>query len=65
MRLNRDGAVADLFGITKTTTVVIDSKGVLRYRGRCNDDQHAWADHAIMTVLAGHDVVVTETAHRG
>jgi thiol-disulfide isomerase/thioredoxin len=64
--LNPDGSAADLFGITTTTTtVVIDSKGVLRYRGRFHDDEHAYADEAIMAVLAGNDVVVKETTHRG
>ncbi len=64
--LNPDGAVADMFGITTTTTtVLIDSKGVLRYRGRFHDDEHAYADNAIVAVLAGRDVLVKETAHRG
>lgn len=64
--LNSDGTAADLFGISKTTTtVVIDSNGVLRYRGRFQDDEHAYADNAIVAVLAGSDVVVKETAHRG
>ena len=64
--LNPDGAVADMFGITTTTTtVVIDSKGVLRYRGRFQDDEHAYADNAIVAVLAGRDVLVKETAHLG
>lgn len=64
--LNSDGTAAVLFGITKTTTtVVIDSKGVLRYRGRFQDDEHPYADNAIIAVLAGSDVVVKETAHRG
>ena len=64
--LNPDGAAADLFGVsTTTTTVVIDSKGVLRYRGRFQDHEHAYTDNAIVAVLAGSDVVVKETAHRG
>jgi hypothetical protein len=55
-----------LFGVrTTTTTVVIDSKRVLRYRGRFSDDEHAYAENAIVAVLAGSDVVVKQTAHRG
>ena len=64
--LDAQAATADLFGIrTTTTTVVIDSKRVLRYCGRFSDDQHSYAENAIVAVLAGSDVVVKQTAHRG
>jgi thiol-disulfide isomerase/thioredoxin len=64
--LDSRAATADLFGVrTTTTTVVIDSKRVLRYRGRFSDDEHAYAENAIVAVLAGSDVVVKQTAHRG
>jgi thiol-disulfide isomerase/thioredoxin len=61
-----NGAVADLFGIrVTTTTVVIDSKGVLRYCGQFADQQHSYAADALAAVLSDSDVAVPETAHRG
>jgi len=64
--LNPDGKVADLFGTSKTTTtVVIDKKGVLRYCGRFSDGQHAYAEDAVKSVLAGKPVKVKKTRHRG
>lgn len=64
--INANGAVADLFGIrVTTTTVVIDSKGVLRYCGQFADQQHSYAADALAAVLSDSDVAVPETAHRG
>ena len=64
--LNADGAAADLFGVrVTTTTVVIDGKGVLRYRGRFADRRHTYAEDALKNVLAGQTVKVAETTHRG
>lgn len=59
------GQVADLFGVrVTTTTVVIDRKGILRYRGQFAQGQQALAE-ALKAVLVGEDVPTTQTALRG
>lgn len=64
--LNENGNVADIFGVaTTTTTVVIDSDGVLRYRGQFGNKSHAYAAEAINAVLTGKQIQVKETEHRG
>ena len=64
--INADASVADLFGIkVTTTTVVIDSEGVLRYCGQFADRDHKYAAEALAAVMAGSDVAVPESAHRG
>lgn len=65
--LNPDGSLADLFGTeVTTTTVVIDTAGVLRYCGRFNDGGgHAYAEDALKAVLAGKEVAVKSTRHDG
>ena len=64
--LNESGNVADIFGVaTTTTTVVIDSDGVLRYRGQFGNKSHAYAADAIDAVLTGKQMPVKETEHRG
>ena len=45
--------------------VVIDSQGVLRYCGQFGDKQHAFAADALSAVLAGEQVDVKKTRHKG
>lgn len=60
------GEAADLFGArVTTTTVVIDGKGILRYRGRFAQGPEAHAEAALQAVLAGKPVPVAETVPRG
>jgi len=64
--LNASGTAADIFGArVTTTTIVIDSQGVLRYCGRFADRQHAFAEDALKEVLAGEEVRVKKTRHKG
>ncbi len=57
---------ADLFGITKTTTtVVIDGDGVLRYCGQFKQKGGGSAEDALKAVLAGREVSVKTTPHKG
>ncbi|MCA9123661.1 MAG: redoxin domain-containing protein [Planctomycetaceae bacterium] len=64
--LNTNGTAADIFGVrVTTTTVVIDGDGVLRYCGRFGDDRHAFAADALKAVLAGEDVPVEKSQHKG
>ena len=64
--LNPNGTTADIFGVrATTTTVVIDSHGVLRYRGQFIDSQHTFAEDALRAVLVGDDVPQTETSQKG
>ena len=66
--LNSNGTAADIFGTrVTTTTVVIDSQGVLRYCGRFGDNhnQHTFAEDALQAVLAGEEVHVKTTRHKG
>lgn len=64
--LNPDGSAADLFGTkVTTTTVVIDADGVLRYCGQFGHGKHCPAGEALKAVLAGKDVQVKTTPHRG
>ncbi len=65
--LNPHGEVADLFGVTvTTTTVVIDGKGVIRYFGRFSDggSQH-YAEDALRSVLADKEVAIKSTTPDG
>lgn len=64
--LNDAGTTADLFG-TKltTTTVVIDSKGILRYCGVFSTRDHRLAEDALKSVLANEEVKIKTTRHRG
>jgi len=64
--LNTSGTAADIFGArVTTTTVVIDSRGVLRYCGQFGDKQHSFAADALQAVLAGEEVHVKKTRHKG
>ena len=64
--LNSMGVAADIFGVrVTTTTVVIDSNGVLRYCGQFGDREHNFAEDALKAVLAGEEVSVKETRHKG
>jgi hypothetical protein len=45
--------------------VIIDANGVLRYRGRFNDGDRPLAEEALRAVLAGREVAVPETPHKG
>ena len=64
--INASGSAADIFGTrVTTTTVVIDSKGVLRYCGQFGDQQHTYAADALKSVVAGEEVQVKKTKHKG
>jgi thiol-disulfide isomerase/thioredoxin len=64
--LNPSGTAADIFGVqVTTTTIVIDSKGILRYRGQFGASGHAYAAEALEAVLAGKDVRVKKTRQKG
>jgi thiol-disulfide isomerase/thioredoxin len=64
--LDATGATADILGTrVTTTTVVIDKSGVLRYRGRFADEQHAYAEEALRAVLTDADVPAQETPQKG
>jgi peroxiredoxin len=64
--LDHDGKVADLFGVkVTTTTLVIDAKGVLRYRGQFGRGSDAYAEDALKAVLAGEEVAVKSTREFG
>jgi len=64
--LNPSGTAADIFGVqVTTTTIVIDSKGILRYRGQFGASGHAYAAEALEAVLAGEDVRVKKTRQKG
>jgi thiol-disulfide isomerase/thioredoxin len=64
--IDPEGLTADLFGTrVTTTTVVIDREGVLRYCGQFGHGEHAFAEDALKAVLAGKEVAVKATPHRG
>jgi peroxiredoxin len=64
--LDAPGKAADLFGAkVTTTTVVIDGKGILRYRGQFLDGDQMLAGDALKEVLAGERVSRKETRQRG
>lgn len=64
--LDPSGHTADLFGTERTTTtVVIDGHGVLRYCGQFAHGGSASAENALKAVLAGQEIAVTTTPHRG
>ncbi len=64
--LDSTAAAADIFGVrVTTTTVVIDSQGVLRYCGQFGDRDHTLAEDALQAVLAGEEVSVKKTRHKG
>jgi len=60
--LNASGSAADVFGVrSTTTTVVIDSSGILRYLGRFSDRSNDYAHDALKAVLAGMEVEIKST----
>lgn len=64
--LDPKGEAADLFGVKVTTsTMIIDGKGILRYRGQFGHGQQAPAEDALKAVLAGKEVSAKETALKG
>lgn len=64
--LNAKGTAMDIFGVhATTTTIVIDGKGVLRYCGQFSDREHSYAADALKAVLAGEEVRVKKTRHKG
>lgn len=67
--LDAEGKTADLFGVRMTTTtVVIDGRGVLRYRGQFathDEQQHPFAEEALKAVLAGNEVSLKVTELQG
>jgi peroxiredoxin len=64
--LDAEGRTADLFGVgVTTTTVVIDRKRVLRYRGQFAGRADAFAEDALKAVLTGGAVLQKETPLQG
>jgi peroxiredoxin len=64
--MDAHGKAADLFGVkVTTTTVVIDGRGILRYRGRLLEGEQFLAGDALKAVLAGEPVAPKETPQRG
>jgi thiol-disulfide isomerase/thioredoxin len=64
--LDPGGKSADIFGNKVTTTsIVIDSHGVLRYRGQFGHGTDSFAANALKAVLAGQEVSVKETPLKG
>jgi len=64
--LDASGSTADLFGVKRTTTtVVIDGNGVLRYCGQFRQKDGGSAEEALKTVLAGKEVTIRTTPHKG
>lgn len=55
------GKSVPLFAARTTLTIVIDSKGVLRYRGALEQDGREFAKEALVAVLAGKEVAEKET----
>ena len=55
-----------LFGTQRTTTtMIIDRQGILRYCGQFADATHSYADNALRELLAGAEVTVKTTPHKG
>ncbi|MFN3652369.1 MAG: TlpA family protein disulfide reductase [Armatimonadota bacterium] len=64
--LDGGGKTVDLFGVhATTTTLVIDAKRVLRYRGQFRREQEEPAAAALEAVLGGKEVPLKETPQRG
>ena len=64
--LDPGGESADIFGNKETTTtVIIDSQGLLRYRGQFGHGKDSFAANALEAVLAGQEVSVKETPLQG
>ena len=64
--LDPKGKTADIFGAKMTTTtVVIDSRGILRYRGQFGQRGQHFAEDALKAVLAGQEVKVKRTKEKG
>lgn len=64
--MDKDGKVADRFGVkVTTTTIVIDKAGVIRYRGQFGSDASPYAREALSAVLLGKDVSVKATTPAG
>ena len=55
-----------VFGTQRTTTtMIIDRQGILRYCGQFADATHPYAENALRELLAGGEITVTTTPHRG
>ncbi|MEE3367714.1 MAG: TlpA disulfide reductase family protein [Planctomycetota bacterium] len=55
-----------IFGTQRTTTtVIIDRHGVLRCCGKFADATHSYADNALRELMAGVEISVTTTPHKG
>ncbi len=64
--MDGEGQSADVFGTRHTTTtVVIDSQGVLRYCGQFEHGKQQYLKDALAAVLAGDEVRVKKTPHHG
>ena len=57
---DKNFTAAGLFTARTTLTVIIDTKGVLRYRGPLEQDGKAYAKEALEAVLTGKDVAEKE-----
>ncbi len=64
--LDPSGVTVDLFANDlTTTTVLIDSDGILRYTGRFSQDERGYASDALNAILAGREVSVKTTRPSG
>jgi len=55
-----NGTAARFFSARTTWTMIIDSKGVLRYRGPLEQDGKSYAREALTAILAGKEVTESE-----
>jgi cytochrome c biogenesis protein CcmG, thiol:disulfide interchange protein DsbE len=64
--IDSPGKAADLFGVkVTTTTVLVDSQGILRYRGQLLEGDQTHAGDALKSLLAGDPIARKETPQRG
>lgn len=64
--LDPSGQVLDVFGVDKTTTtLIIDARGVLRFRGRFADAETTFAENALRAAVAGKTIAVPTTELSG
>jgi len=64
--LDAGGKTVDLFGVrATTTTLIVDAKSILRYRGQFGRGEDEPAAAALKAVIAGEAVALKETPQRG